>query len=69
MSAVGIDWQPETLSNQLIAIVNSVFAVLAALGIVTDPTTKGLSDTDMVMAYDCPRCEQETFDDEEKKVE
>lgn len=33
------------LSDQLVALVNSVFAVLAISGIVVDPTTEGYSDT------------------------
>lgn len=32
------------LSEQLIAVVNAVFVVLAILGVVVDPTTKGIKD-------------------------
>ena len=39
------------LGNQLLAIVNAVFAVLTILGIVKDPTTKGLSDSERAMNY------------------
>ena len=39
------------LGNQLLAIVNSVFAVLTILGIIKDPTTKGLSDSERAMTY------------------
>lgn len=37
--------------NSLITVVNSLFAVLAILGIVTDPTTDGLSDSKRAMTY------------------
>lgn len=40
----------EIVQNAFIAIV----AVLAQLGIVVDPTTKGLSDSDRAMNYDEP---------------
>ena len=32
------------LGNKLVAVVNAVFAVLAGLGVVIDPTTKGIGD-------------------------
>lgn len=37
--------------NSLITVVNSLFAVLVILGIVTDPTTDGLSDSKRAMTY------------------
>lgn len=42
------------LSTKLIAVVNAVFVVLAILGIVTDPTTAGVSDSTRAMGYDLP---------------
>lgn len=43
------------LGEKLLAVVNAVFAVLAILGIVTDPTTAGVSDSKQAMSYDKPR--------------
>jgi phi LC3 family holin len=43
------------LGNQLLAIVNAVFAVLAILGIVQDPTTDGMGDSSLAMTYDAPK--------------
>ena len=43
------------LGNQLLAIVNAVFAVLAVLGIVQDPTTAGVSDSYLAMTYETPK--------------
>ena len=43
------------LGNQLLAIINAVFAVLAILGIVQDPTTKGLTDSEQAMGYTEPK--------------
>ena len=43
------------LGNKLLAVVNALFAVLSILGVVTDPTTKGVSDSTQAMNYDVPR--------------
>ena len=42
------------LGNKLLAIVDVVFAILAALGIVVDHTTNGISDSSRAMTYDKP---------------
>lgn len=42
------------LGNKLLSVVNALFAVLALLGIVTDPTTAGVSDSSRAMTYDSP---------------
>lgn len=43
------------LGNQLKAVVNSLFAVLMIVGIVNDPTTKGLRDSKQALTYDKPK--------------
>lgn len=43
------------IGNKLIAVVNAVFGVLAILGIVTDPTTAGVGDSDQAMTYTVPK--------------
>ena len=43
------------IGNRLIDVVNAVFAVLAILGIVTDPTTSGVGDSAQAMTYTEPR--------------
>lgn len=43
------------LGNKLLSVVNALFAVLALLGIVTDPTTAGVSDSTQAMTYDKPK--------------
>ena len=43
------------IGDKLIAVVNAVFVVLAILGIVTDPTTKGVSDSEQAMTYTKPK--------------
>lgn len=43
------------LGNRLLAVVNAVFAVLSILGIVTDPTTQGVADSNLALTYDEPK--------------
>lgn len=42
---------PENIS----AIVNTILSILTLLGIINDPTTKGLSDSERALTYDKPR--------------
>ena len=50
----GVELDFGDLQDNLIALVNSVFAVMAILGIVADPTTEGLYDSKRAMSYDEP---------------
>lgn len=50
----GVGWDYTPLSNQLSSICGTVFGLLALLGVVNDPTTSGVSDSDMAMTYDKP---------------
>lgn len=43
------------IGDKLIAVVNAVFVILSILGIVTDPTTKGISDSEQAMTYNKPK--------------
>ena len=47
------------LGNQLLAVVNAAFAVLSIVGVITDPTTKGVSDSEQAMTYDKPKGKEE----------
>lgn len=51
----GYEWDFGVLGQQLTAIVNAAFAVLSILGIATDPTTAGLSDSKQAMTYQTPK--------------
>lgn len=51
----GYAWDFGVLSERLAAIVNAVFAVLAILGIVADPTTKGMCDSEQALSYEKPK--------------
>ena len=40
--------------SKVLAVVNAVFVVLAILGVVVDPTTAGIGDSERAMTYDEP---------------
>lgn len=50
----GYQWDFAILNQQLAAIVNAVFLLLALLGIVTDPTVDGISDSIRALNYAVP---------------
>jgi len=43
------------LGNKLLAVVDAAFCVLAILGVVTDPTTVGISDSQRALTYNEPK--------------
>lgn len=50
----GIDIDISGVSAKLLDVINAVFAVLVILGIVTDPTTKGVGDSERALTYTEP---------------
>ena len=50
-----------TIVGKLQAVVNAVFALLVILGIVMDPTTAGIGDSERALGYEVP------WDDNGKK--
>lgn len=48
----GLDFSK--LNEQLADIIEAVFLILGTLGIVADPTTEGMSDSERAMNYDRP---------------
>lgn len=50
----GITLDLSDLGEKLLAVVNALFVVLAILGIVTDPTTHGIGDSERAMTYEEP---------------
>lgn len=55
----GYKWDFVVLNQQVAAIINATFAVLSILGIVTDPTTEGISDSEQALNYTEPRKDEE----------
>ena len=50
-----IDVDLTSLNDQLIDVVFAVFALLAALGVVTDHTTEGFGDSEQALEYEIPK--------------
>lgn len=58
-SLFGYDWDFVVLNQQIAAIINAVFALLAILGVVNDPTTAGITDSNRAMSYNKPKDDTE----------
>lgn len=43
------------LGDTLLAIIGTVFAILGLLGVVADPTTKGIGDSEQALTYEEPK--------------
>lgn len=43
------------LNKDLLGVVNALFTVLAIVGVVADPTTKGLGDSTQALTYSKPK--------------
>lgn len=55
LAVFGVEIDLGDIGNKLIAVVNAAFVVLAILGIVTDPTTDGMSDSVQALTYQRPK--------------
>lgn len=51
----GFELDFNVLSENLLAVVNAIFAVLVILGVVNDPTTDGMTDSKLAMTYEVPK--------------
>ena len=58
LAVFGVTIDLTDLQGKLLAVVDAVFVLLTALGIVTDLTTKGIRDSDRALTYEKP------YDDE-----
>ena len=59
----GMEWDYTGLAEQLTAIVGTIFAILALLGVVNDPTTQGVGDSRQALDYDKPKSDWELKND------
>lgn len=50
----GVTLPVQGAQDRLLDLINAVFGLLAILGIVNDPTTKGLGDSQRAMDYKTP---------------
>ena len=50
----GFELDLGAVSEKLLTVVNAVFVTLTILGVVVDPTTQGVADSERAMQYDTP---------------
>lgn len=55
LAVFGVTLDLGNLQEQLVGIVGTVFALLALLGVVADPTTVGVTDSIQALGYDEPK--------------
>ena len=51
----GITLELNALESNLIEVVEAVFMVLGIIGVVADPTTAGIGDSENALTYDTPK--------------
>lgn len=49
------DYDVTIISEQLTEIAGTVLLILSGIGIIVDPTTKGINDSERAMTYDKPK--------------
>ena len=54
-SVFGFKMDMGDMGNKLLAVVNAVFTVLAILGVINDPTTESMSDSEQALTYAEPK--------------
>ena len=55
---LGIKIEIAGLSDQLLSIIGTVFAILSLIGVVNDPTVATLSDSNQAMTYTEPKVDK-----------
>lgn len=54
-SVFGISLDLSMLGDKLLNVIEALFLVLAIVGVVTDPTTAGVSDSKQALTYEQPK--------------
>lgn len=53
-----LDVVPSVSEDDVISIIRMVVDLLAMLGIIVDPTTSGITDSQQAMEYSCPHTDE-----------
>ena len=51
----GISIDLGDLGDKLLAVINTIFVILALVGVVSDPTTTGICDSEQALNYTEPK--------------
>ena len=63
------DIAPEVTQNSVMNIINAVLMMLCLTGVVVDPTTSGISDSNRAMSYEVPYVDPDSILAEEDSNE
>lgn len=55
LAVFGVTIDAGEIGNKLLIVVDAAFALLVGLGVLIDPTTAGLSDSEQAMTYQTPK--------------
>ena len=55
LAVFGVSVDFGVLNERLLAVVKAAFVALSILGIVTDPTTAGIGDSEQALTYQIPK--------------
>lgn len=71
LSIFGIDFDLSAIQDQVLNLVASIFALLGIMGVVTDPTTHGVADSERALTYETvgPRDSYSQLLEEQEKAE
>lgn len=61
----GFELDLSTLTGKILAVVDAVFALLVILGIVVDPTTGGIGDSERALTYLKPWTDEKYVPDDQ----
>ena len=65
LAVFGVAIDLSAFGDKLIDVINVVFSLLAILGVVTDPTTPGVSDSENALTYTSPGVNEDINFDED----
>lgn len=54
LNVFGVQLDTSVINENLLQVINTLFAFLIAIGVVNDPTTAGIKDSARAMTYDEP---------------
>lgn len=60
----GVHMDLTDVQDNVIKLIGAIFGMLSIMGIVQDPTTPGLVDSDRSLTYTVPGINEDEFDDE-----
>lgn len=55
LAVFGVKIDVGDIGNKLLVVVDAAFALLVGIGVIMDPTTAGLSDSEQAMTYETPK--------------